>query len=189
MAAIGQVYKWVDSSGTAITHIGNGVGGAATQRIAATAGPYTFTASSVTDTNGAPWNVSTCVAGDLVITSDGFVGVYVSQGGSTAVANVDRWINIKTGAIGTPNGSTARILTGTTCLWSPGKSIVLRRLVIKNTAAGTHTIYVGDLALEAYVVTTAGISADIALDFQLCGPVALGSSAGAAYLQFEISPP
>lgn len=188
MAQVGQIYKWLDNSGTAITHIGNGVGGAATERIATSTNTITYTATTATDPNapGAGWNLGTAVAGDLVITSDGFVGVYVS--GAGFVATVDRWINCKTGALGTPNGSTARILSGTTCLWQPNKTIIVRQIIIRN-ASGTHTLYAGDLAIDAFTVAAAGTARGIPLDIALKGPVALGASAGASTITFEIIPP
>lgn len=192
MTAVQDTFLWLDGANTTILHHGNGAGGAASVRIATTAGPFTFTGSSATDTNGAPWDVSTAVAGDIAITVDGYYGIFVSQDTTTAVAIVERWINIKTGAIGTPAGaaSAVRILTGDS--GNVGRRIVtkLRKIIVKAPiASATHTLYAGDQSLEVFT-NLAGITSGsftIPLDITLNGPVGVATSGATAtvMLQYE----
>lgn len=192
MTAVQDTFRWLDGANTTILHHGDGVGGAATVRVATTAGPFTFTGNSATDTNGAPWNVSTAVAGDILVTVDGFYGIFVAQGTTTAIAIVERWINIKTGAIGTPAGaaSAVRILVGSSD--NVGRRIVtkLRSLIIKApVASATHTIYAGDLALEVFSNPAGVVATPTSLPFNvtLNGPVGIATSGASAtaVLQYE----
>lgn len=202
MPAIQQVYKWVSAINTTILHAGDGVGGTATVRIATTAGPFTFTSNSATDTNGAPWDVSTAVAGDILVTIDGYVGTFISQGATTATAIVDCWTKITTGVPGTPSGaaSAVRIMRGTGAagtsggmLWSANKMTVLRRLVTRNNTATTNvTLYAGDQSLMVFNNSAAaGRPPDyIDLNIAVPGPVGIAASSAAvtATLYYELLP-
>lgn len=130
----------INASANVQSFPGNGFGTVvapfATDHLTTGSEVYTNTTCTATWTAGGEPNVGTS-AGMLVVTQDGFWGVFVS--GTATAVTVDKW-RTRGGATGTPaNGQDCRIINGACCA-TGSRGIYLHRIVVTNTAAGSLTV-------------------------------------------------